>query len=144
MSDLGHFGESLGLRKCRATAGLGELPEVSLGNSHSHLNIQIPMESFMESTNKSVTNQSQFQFVKKREICKLTGLSGDTLKKYRLSGLLIEDIHWIRVNSKVVLYNVPLVMDWLHNISDPTAHLRAIEVYQSMLLSNRKVQRKSL
>jgi hypothetical protein len=102
------------------------------------------MESFMESTNKSVTNQSQFQFVKKREICKLTGLSGDTLKKYRLQGLLIKDIHWIRVNSKVVLYNVPLVMDWLHNISDPTAHLRAIEVYQSTLLSNRKVQRKSL
>ncbi len=82
-----------------------------------------------------------FRFVKKREISKLTGLSGDTLKKYRLSGILCEDIHWIRVNSKVVLYNVPLVMDWLQNIHDPKAHNRAIEAYQAMLLSNRKVRR---
>lgn len=82
-----------------------------------------------------------FRFVKKREISRLTGLSGDTLKKYRLSGILCEDIHWIRVNSKVVLYNVPLIMDWLQNLHDPSAHHRAIEAYQAMLLSNRKTRR---
>jgi hypothetical protein len=101
----------------------------------------------MESPNKLVVNfspyQGQPQFVKKREISRLTGLSGDTLKKYRLSGLLCENIHWIRVNSKVVLYNVPLILDWLCNVSDPQAHQRAIEAYQGMLLSNRRVRGKS-
>ncbi|WP_416671529.1 hypothetical protein [Egbenema bharatensis] len=99
----------------------------------------------MRPSNQSAGHSSQsrepFHFVKKREISKLTGLSGDTLKKYRLSGILCEDIHWIRVNSKVVLYNVPLIMDWLQNINDPQAHHRAIEAYQAMLLSNKKVRR---
>jgi hypothetical protein len=39
----------------------------------------------------SLQTHEPFRFVKKREISKLTGLSGDTLKKYRLSGLLCED-----------------------------------------------------
>jgi hypothetical protein len=75
----------------------------------------------------SLQTHESFRFVKKREISKLTGLSGDTLKKYRLSGLLCEDIHWIRINSKVVLYNLPLMLDWLQNIHDPQPHQRAIE-----------------
>jgi hypothetical protein len=86
-------------------------------------------------------NHEPVRFVKKQEISKLTGISSDTLKKYRLSGILCEDIHWIRVNSKVVLYNVPLILDWLKNIHDPNAHHRAIEAYQAMLLSNQKVRR---
>lgn len=48
---------------------------------------------------ESIPYQHQFQFVGKREISKLTGLSGHTLKKYRLKGLLSQDIHWIRINS---------------------------------------------
>lgn len=87
-------------------------------------------------------NQGQVQFVKKRDLAKVTGLSGDTLKKYRLSGLLIEDIHWIRVNSKLVLYNLPLMIDWIQNRSCPDAHRRAIEAYQNTLLSNQKTKRK--
>jgi hypothetical protein len=78
------------------------------------------------------------RFAKKQEICRLTGLSGDTLKTYRLSGRLSEDIHWVRINSKLVLYNVPLMLDWLQNINDPTAHLKAIEAYTNSLLSNQK------
>jgi hypothetical protein len=85
---------------------------------------------------ESITYQYQFQFVGKREISKLTGLSGDTLKKYRLKGLLSQDIHWIRINSKVVRYNVPLIKDWLQNINDPQTHQRAIEAYLATLLSS--------
>lgn len=89
-----------------------------------------------------LSEQSEtIRFVKKREISRLTGLSGETLKKYRLSGILYQDIHWIRVNSKVVLYNVPLILDWLHNINDPKAHQRAIETYYAMLPSNQKRRR---
>lgn len=62
---------------------------------------------------ESIPYQHQFQFVGKREISKLTGLSGHTLKKYRLKGLLSQDIHWIRIDSKVVRYNVPLIKEGL-------------------------------
>jgi hypothetical protein len=92
----------------------------------------------MNPSDKASQHREQVRFVKKREIAQLTGLSGDTLKKYRLSGLLSEDIHWIRVNTKLVLYNVPLILDWLQNINDPLAHQRAIESYLSTLLSNQK------
>jgi hypothetical protein len=78
------------------------------------------------------------RFAKKQEICRLTGLSGDTLKEYRLSGTLSENIHWVRVNSKLVLYNVPLMLDWLQNISDPTAHRQTIEAYINSRLFNQK------
>jgi hypothetical protein len=88
-------------------------------------------------------DHNRVQFVKKRELSKVTGLSGDTLKKYRLSGLLIEDVHWIRVNSKLVLYNLPLILDWIQNSSNPNAHTKAIEVYQAGLLSSQKVRRSS-
>jgi hypothetical protein len=81
------------------------------------------------------------QFVKKREISKITGISGETLKKYRLSGRLSEDIHWVRVNSKVVLYNVPLVIDWLRNINSPDVHQQAIDTYLEMLLPDKKGRR---
>jgi hypothetical protein len=91
----------------------------------------------------SLQHHEQVRFVKKREISRLTGLSGDTLKKYRLSGVLSEDIHWVRVNAKLVLYNVPLILDWLQNINDPIAHQRAIESYLATLLSNQKKRLRS-
>jgi hypothetical protein len=81
------------------------------------------------------------QFVKKREISKITGISGETLKKYRLSGRLSENIHWVRVNSKVVLYNVPLMVDWLRNINSPEVHQQAIDTYQEMMLPDKKGRR---
>jgi hypothetical protein len=81
------------------------------------------------------------QFVKKREISKITGISGETLKKYRLSGRLSENIHWVRVNSKVVLYNVPLMLDWLRNINSPEVHQQAIDTYQEMMLPDKKGRR---
>jgi hypothetical protein len=87
---------------------------------------------------EAITYQDQFQFVGKRELSKLTGLSGDTLKKYRLQGMLSENIHWIRINPKVVRYNVPLIKDWLQNINNPQAHQQAIEAYLATLLSSSK------
>ncbi|MEM6432604.1 MAG: hypothetical protein AAF773_01910 [Cyanobacteria bacterium P01_D01_bin.115] len=65
-------------------------------------------------------------------------LSSTTLKKYRLQGLLVEGIHWVRVNSRCTRYNLELIQDWLHNRQDPAAHQRAIEIYQASLLSNQR------
>ncbi|MBE9011158.1 hypothetical protein IQ250_13160 [Pseudanabaenaceae cyanobacterium LEGE 13415] len=78
------------------------------------------------------------QFVDKQQATKTLSLSGETLKKYRLQGEWIEGIHWVRINSRCVRYNLELIQDWFHNRHDPAAHWRAIEVYQSTLLSNQK------
>lgn len=80
------------------------------------------------------------QFVSKQEATQSLRLSGTTLRRYRVQGLLIEGVHWVRVNSRCIRYNLELIKDWLHNRHDPAAHQRAIEIYRASLLSN---QRKS-
>jgi hypothetical protein len=81
------------------------------------------------------------RFVQKRELSRHTGLSGETLKKYRDLGFFRENIHWIRVNSKLVLYNLPLILDWIQNVHDPDSHWRAVEAYLVALPSNQGKQR---
>jgi tRNA(His) 5'-end guanylyltransferase len=80
-------------------------------------------------------------FASKQEASQYLNLSGTTLKRYRLQGLLIEGIHWVRINSRCIRYNLDLIQDWLHNRQDPIAHQRAIENYQASLLSNQKKTR---
>jgi tRNA(His) 5'-end guanylyltransferase len=84
------------------------------------------------------------QFVSKQEATQSLKLSGTTLRRYRVQGLLIEGVHWVRVNSRCIRYNLELIKDWLHNRHDPAAHQRAIENYQASLLSNqRKIPKRS-
>ena len=52
-------------------------------------------------------------FVNKRTASERLNLSGSTLKKYRLQGDWIEGIHWVRINSRCVRYNLELIQDWL-------------------------------
>lgn len=89
-----------------------------------------------------VSDQRGFRFVGKQEIADLTGLSCETLKQYRLRGRLIEDIHWIKLNSRVVRYNLFLIKDWVQNHNNPQVHQRAIEAYLSSLPSNEKKRRR--
>ncbi len=77
-------------------------------------------------------------FVSKRQATECLNLSGSTLKKYRLNGEWIEGLHWVRLNSRCVRYNLALIQDWLHNRRNPEAHMRAITAYQQQLLSNQK------
>lgn len=84
------------------------------------------------------------KFVSKQEATQSLKLSGTTLRRYRVQGLLIEGVHWVRVNSRCIRYNLKLINDWLHNRHDPAAHQRAIEIYQASLLSNqRKIPKRS-
>jgi CHAD domain-containing protein len=78
------------------------------------------------------------QFADKKLACQRLQLSGTTLKRYRTEGLWIEGIHWVRLNSRCIRYNLELLQDWLHNRHDPRAHQRAIDAYRSHLLSNRR------
>ena len=75
-------------------------------------------------------------FVSKRQASECLNLSGSTLKKYRLNGDWVEGIHWVRLNSRCIRYNLELIKDWLHNRHDLTVHKRAIEAYQASLLSH--------
>ena len=76
------------------------------------------------------------QFANKRLACARLSLSGTTLKRYRTDGVWIEGIHWVRINSTCIRYNLEMVQDWLQNRHDPAAHLRNIEAYHAQLLSN--------
>ena len=79
-------------------------------------------------------------FIDKRQALKSFNLSNTTLKKYRLEGIWIEGIHWVRINQRCVRYNLELIQDWLHNCQDPIAHQRTIQLYQANLLSNQRKQ----
>lgn len=81
------------------------------------------------------------QFCTKHQLSKVTGLSPETFKKYRLSGVWIEGIHWQRVNARCTLYHLPLILDWVANRSTPENHQRAIEAYLIALPSNQPQKR---
>ncbi|MGF1672099.1 MAG: hypothetical protein HC815_41685 [Richelia sp. RM1_1_1] len=90
-------------------------------------------------TNSSIQD---YQFIDKKVAAKLTGLSSDTLKRYRQKGKLQKDIHWVSVNSRVVRYNKTLLIDWIQNHqSNPQAHSKAVENYLSSLPSSQKKTR---
>jgi len=80
-------------------------------------------------------NLDQIWFVDKWEMSHLTGLSPETLKRYRLNGFLVEGLHWVRLNQRNVRFCAPLVLDKIQNQNFPELHKKAIENYQSLLLS---------
>jgi hypothetical protein len=82
------------------------------------------------------------QFVSKQELSQHLKLSDTTLKRYRLSGIWIEGVHWIRVNSRCTRYNLDLIDDWMNNLNNPSAHRHAIATYKASLLSGQSEQAK--
>lgn len=80
----------------------------------------------------------QYLFAGRRLVHKQLGISSDMLKDYRRRGLLIEDVHWVRLNSRVILYNLALMADWIQNRNNPAGHQRAIELYLSSLACNQR------
>jgi hypothetical protein len=69
---------------------------------------------------------------------KSTGISRSVLKRLRLSGVLQEGVHWVRVGSRAIKFNKFLLIDWLVNERDPAAHQRAIDNFLASLPSNQK------
>lgn len=82
------------------------------------------------------------QFCNKRTLSQATGLSSSTLKHYRLSGVWTEGIHWQRLNSRCILYNLPLILDWVASRNCPGIHQRAIENYLYALPSNQRKRKR--
>jgi hypothetical protein len=82
------------------------------------------------------------QFVTKQQAIEKLNIGTTTLKKYRNEGMWIEGLHWIKLNSRCIRYNLELIQDWIHNQEDPAAHQRAIDLYQARLLSNQPLPRR--
>ncbi|NET36315.1 MAG: hypothetical protein F6K19_30535 [Cyanothece sp. SIO1E1] len=78
----------------------------------------------------------QFEFINKHKAAKILKVHPNSLARYRRRGQLIEGIHYTRMPQQV-LYNKPLLEDWVANRHDPPAHQRAIEIYRASLLSNK-------
>jgi tRNA(His) 5'-end guanylyltransferase len=82
------------------------------------------------------------QFVNKQNAAAQLNLSPSTLKRYRMEGTWIEGVHWVKLNSRCIRYNLELIKDWLHNRHDPLKHEQAIEIYRAKLLSAQKYVRR--
>jgi hypothetical protein len=83
-----------------------------------------------------------YAFVNKQTASELTGLSAETLKKYRHAGKLEKGIHWVEINCRVVRYNISLLLDWVQNHDEnPQGHIKAIENYLASLPSSQKQTR---
>ena len=84
------------------------------------------------------TNKT-YKFGTKHQASALIGLSPETLKKYRLiDQTLLEGVHWVKLNSRTIRYNLALLLDWMENRNEPAAHQRAIEQYLIAKLSNQR------
>lgn len=76
-------------------------------------------------------------YVNKHEAAKCLGVSTETLKRYRQQGRLINDVHFTRLSSRLIVYNKELLEDWVANGADSNnrAHLIAISNFSASLLS---------
>jgi hypothetical protein len=79
----------------------------------------------------------QWAFVPSGEMCLQLGVSADTLKDWRVAGVLNKPLYWTtfpHIPSRV-FWNRDLVRDWFVN-GKSTAHQRAIERYLASLPSS--------
>jgi len=89
---------------------------------------------------RTLRTQMTTTWLDKHQTAALLKCHPGSLPRYRSNEQYgwIEGCHWTRISNQKVLYNQELLQDWAANRNDPDAHLRAIEVFQSSLLSNQK------
>lgn len=76
------------------------------------------------------------EFLPRSKVQSLLGVSASWLKAHKRDGRLIEGIHWYRLGPNHVLYNLPLLRDFIVNSSSPAQHQRAIEKFLRSLPSS--------
>jgi hypothetical protein len=88
-------------------------------------------------------------FVDKHAISRVLGIRPGTLKIWRLgrssprvAPRLNEGAHWVRMGERSILYNLPLLTDFVATRHNPEAHKIAISAYLASLPSS-KAGRKS-
>lgn len=75
-------------------------------------------------------------WLNKAQAAALLGLSPHTLRRYRERQQWLEGIHYSKLAQNHVLYNEPLILDWVANRHNPAAHQRAIQQYLTQLSAN--------
>ena len=93
---------------------------------------------------------SAYPIVPKTVISRELGISGSTLKNWRLGRVnsdgtrtlpkLVENIHWFAIGQRKILYNFELIRDYVHNIKQPQLHERAIDAYLASLPSSKAAE----
>lgn len=73
-----------------------------------------------------------YPFVNKYKMAALLGLSEYTLKVYR-ARFWQEGVHFVRINSRKVLYNQRLCLNWLATRHRPELHAQFVEEYLQFL-----------
>ncbi len=76
------------------------------------------------------------RWLNKSQAAALIGLSPHTLRRYRERGEWVAGIHYSKLAQNHVVYNEPLILDWVANRGNPAAHQRAIEQYLTQLSAN--------
>ena len=71
----------------------------------------------------------QPKFLNSKKTSEMLGISRTTLKRWRLSGQLIEGVHYHLNGARSILFNVELLTDWIENRNSPEAHNKVIEAY---------------
>ncbi len=72
-----------------------------------------------------------------REMAISAGVSSDTLKSWRVQGLLTSPLYWWTLpGSEKIVWNRDLIRDWIVNGADSPAHTRACEKFLRSLPSS--------
>ena len=80
-------------------------------------------------------NENQIIWCDKHQAAEVIGLSVSSIKKLRLTGEFVEDIHYVKYSKYCIRYNAELLRDWVTN-RNTNRHAIAIENYLNSLPSN--------
>ncbi len=84
-------------------------------------------------------------FISTKEAATLLGVSKTKLKVWRLGKKgeaeprLIENVHWIPMGERKVLFHRELMIDFVANLNRPKVHERAVMAYLASLPSSKAV-----
>lgn len=81
-------------------------------------------------------------FVSPRELVAAITLSRSSLYRLRQTDWQV-GIHWQRLSHHQILYNLPLILDWVANRGSPELHERAIRAYLAALPSSQPKKKAS-
>jgi hypothetical protein len=83
-----------------------------------------------------MTSSQLFQPIKSRDVKEVFGISEETFRKWRRQGRLVEGADYFQHgDTGSVLYNKPMILDFLANFGNPSEHLKAVEAFRASLPS---------
>jgi len=74
-----------------------------------------------------------------RQMATALAMSPTTIRKYKRE--MIEGVHFVKPNSRLVRYRKELVLDFFQNYNDPIAHQAAIDQFLASQPSNQPKKR---